>query len=985
MEQVCYIIAFVVPLAPAQFTFTDVAMYQDRIVIRGARHHNLKNIDLVLPRNCLIVFTGVSGSGKSSLAFDTLYAEGQRRYVQSLSAYARQFLGMMDKPEVDFIGGLSPAIAIEQKAVSKNPRSTVATVTEVYDYLRVLFARTGTPHCYQCGREVSAQTVQQMVDTVLALEPDTRMQVLAPIARNRKGTFAESFTSLREQGYSRARVDGESVDLVEGLSLDKNIRHNIEVVVDRLAVERSDEFRLRLTDSVETALDLSDGMIVLDLQEGGDLLLSSDYACPHCGLSFPRLTPAMFSFNSPLGMCPDCNGLGYKTEFDPRKFVDDSLTLREGAVRPWGALKEKRGWRYRAAVQLAEAYQADLDTRWTDLPRELRRAILHGGDGIRIRHEWSGEHGAGTGEWEFEGVIASYERRYRQTKSENMRRYYGSFMGRQTCPTCEGKRLRPESSAVTVRDQSISDVTHMTVAGALGWIEGLNLTGEQAEIGGEVLKEVQLRLEFLLNVGLHYLTLDRLAPSLSGGEGQRIRLASQIGSGLVGVLYILDEPSIGLHQRDNRRLLDTLEQLRDLGNTVIVVEHDMETIQSADHIVDLGPGAGLRGGEVVAAGPPALIARTPESLTGQYMRGDLRVTSPNGRRPVSDEALRLTGVRHHNLKRIDVRFPLANFICVTGVSGSGKSSLVSETLYPALNNRLHNARKREGRHSGIEGLEHVDKVINITQDPIGRTPRSNPATYAGAFDYVRKLFSELPESKARGYKPGRFSFNVKGGRCEECEGYGTKRVSMHFLPDVWVTCGACKGARFNRETLQIRYRGKSIADVLNLEVAEALEFFANHKPLVRVLETLRDVGMDYVKLGQPATTLSGGEAQRIKLAKELGRVATGRTVYILDEPTTGLHFADIQKLLNVLHRLVDAGNTVVVIEHNLDVIKTADYVIDLGPEGGDDGGRIVVEGTPEQVAEEESSFTGHYLRDLLAEEAEVESAPEREPEGVAVG
>ncbi|MGQ9553909.1 MAG: excinuclease ABC subunit UvrA [Anaerolineae bacterium] len=949
-------------------------MYQDRIVIRGARQHNLKNIDLVLPRNRLIVFTGVSGSGKSSLAFDTLYAEGQRRYVQSLSAYARQFLGMMDKPEVDFIGGLSPAIAIEQKAVSKNPRSTVATVTEIYDYLRVLFARIGTPHCYKCGREVHAQTVQQMVDTIMALPAGTRLQIMAPIARNRKGTFADSFIALREQGYKRVRVDGQVHDLAESITLDKKYKHNIDAVVDRLVIENTEEFRLRVTDSVETALRLSDGMLLLDLLDQGEILLSQDYACPYCNISFPRLTPAMFSFNSPLGMCPDCNGLGYKTEFDPSLFVNEELSIRDGALRPWGALGNYRGWRTKTAEQLAKVFGGSLDAPWKSLPKPYQNALLYGSNGVRIRHEWSGERGSGSGEWEFEGLIPAYERRYQQTQSENMRRYYASFMSRQACPTCGGKRLRPESSVVTIAGKTIVDVTAMSVAEALDWLAALDLAGEQAEIASEVIKELQQRLQFLLNVGLHYLTLDRPAPSLSGGEGQRIRLASQIGSGLVGVLYILDEPSIGLHQRDNRRLLDTLEQLRDLGNTVVVVEHDMETMRSADYIVDLGPGAGAKGGWVVAAGTPEEIAASPDSLTGRYMDGSLRVVSPNGRRPLGESAIVLRGVRHHNLKGIDIDFPLGNFICITGVSGSGKSSLVGETLYPVLSNRLHGAHHREGTHAGIEGLHLVDKVINITQDPIGRTPRSNPATYVGAFDYIRKLFAEAPEAKARGYKPGRFSFNLKGGRCEECEGYGTKRVAMHFLPDVWVTCSACKGARFNRETLQIRYKGLNIAEVLNLEVAEALEFFAAHRPLVRILETLRDVGMEYVRLGQPATTLSGGEAQRIKLAKELGRIATGRTVYILDEPTTGLHFADIQKLLNVLHRLVDAGNTVIVIEHNLDVIKTADYVIDLGPEGGDRGGFIVATGTPEQVAEVPESFTGQFLKNVLAEERAQELA-----------
>jgi len=943
-------------------------MSQENIVIRGARQHNLKNIDLVLPRNKLIVFTGVSGSGKSSLAFDTIYAEGQRRYVQSLSAYARQFLGVMEKPEVDYIGGLSPTIAIEQKAISKNPRSTVATVTEIYDYLRVLYARVGTPHCYVCGREVSAQTVQQMVDIVFRFPEGTRVQVLAPIARNRKGTFADTFAALRQQGFTRVRVDGEVVELSDGLSLEKNQRHSVEVIVDRLSVSHDEEFRLRLTDSVETALALAEGLVLFATADGRELLMSRDYACPYCNISFPPLTPAMFSFNSPLGMCPDCNGLGFKTEFDPRRFVDESLSVREGAIRPWGPLGTYRGWRTRIAESVLSLFGQSLDTPWRQLPTACQQALLYGGEGIP-----------------FEGIIRQYERRYRETKSDYMRRYYASFMSRQLCQTCHGARLRPESAAVTVAGKTIVEVTRLTVRDALAWVQSLHFAGEQAAVAADVLKELEQRLRFLLNVGLHYLTLDRPAPSLSGGEGQRIRLASQIGSGLVGVLYVLDEPSIGLHQRDNRRLLDTLEQLRDLGNTVIVVEHDLETILSADYVVDLGPGAGLKGGYVVAAGPPPAIMAEPRSLTGQYLSGKLQVVAPNGRRPLGQKAIVIRGARHHNLKGIDVSFPVGAFICVTGVSGSGKSSLVAETLYPALANRLHGARKREGRHRGIEGLEHVDKVINITQDPIGRTPRSNPATYVGAFDHIRRLFAQVPEARARGYKPGRFSFNVPGGRCEECQGYGTKRVEMHFLPDVWVTCNACKGARFNRETLQIRYKGKNIAEVLDMEVAEALEFFQHHRALARILQTLKDVGMEYVKLGQPATTLSGGEAQRIKLAKELGRADTGRTIYILDEPTTGLHFADIQKLLNVLHRLVDAGNTVIVIEHNMDVIKTADYIIDLGPEGGDEGGYVVACGTPEEVARVEASYTGQFLRralGLVPAAEEEPSAAERQAESV---
>jgi len=952
-------------------------MYQDTIVIRGAKEHNLKNIDVTIPRHKLIVITGVSGSGKSSLAFDTLYAEGQRRYVESLSAYARQFIGQMEKPKVDFIGGLSPAIAIEQKSVSKNPRSTVGTVTEIYDYLRVLFARAGTPHCPQCGREVHAQSAQEIVEQVAALPAGTRFQVLAPIARNRKGTFQDAFTQARADGFSRVRVDGEVHTLDEEIKLDKKRKHDVELVVDRLvAPEKADSFLSRLTDSIETALRAGDGLVIIDKGEsdGGEgsrsWLLSEQNACPVCGLSFPELTPAMFSFNSPVGMCPQCNGLGTKIEFDPHRFVDPDKTLHEGGVRTWGELRKKKSsGTYQVARQIVEKFGHNLDTRWQDLSEECQHAILYGG----VQVQWQSESARASwqGEWNYEGTLTATQRRYKQTKSEHTRRWYSSFMSQQTCPACGGQRLRPESAAVTMGGKTINEVTALSIGEALTWVEGLwpDLSPEQVEIAEEVLKEIHERLQFLMNVGLHYLTLDRAAPTLSGGEGQRIRLASQIGCGLVGVLYILDEPSIGLHARDNRRLLDTLERLRDMGNTVVVVEHDAETMNTADWIVDLGPGAGVNGGRLVVAGPPETILASPDSLTGRYLRGELAVTSPNGqRRPTNGKWLTVVGARQNNLKNLEVRFPLGLFTCVTGVSGSGKSSLVAQTLHPALAHALHRATQEAGDHDCIEGLEHVDKVINITQDPIGRTPRSNPATYVKVMTLIRELFAGTPEARARGYKPGRFSFNVKGGRCEACKGYGKKKVEMHFLPDVWVTCTVCRGQRFNRETLQIRYKGKTIAEVLDMDVDEALAFFANVPKIRRILQTLADVGLGYVKLGQSATTLSGGEAQRVKLAKELARVSTGDTVYILDEPTTGLHFADIQKLLDVLHRLTDAGNTVIVIEHNLDVIKTADWIVDLGPEGGEEGGRIVAQGTPEDISKMDGSYTGQFLKQVLQTE-----------------
>jgi excinuclease ABC subunit A len=983
-------------------------MEPENILIRGAQQHNLKHIDVTIPRYKLVVLTGVSGSGKSSLAFDTLYAEGQRRYVESLSAYARQFLGQMEKPKVDYIGGLSPAIAIEQKAVSKNPRSTVGTVTEVLDYLRVLYARIGTAHCPQCGRAVQPQSSQQIADQLSTLPPGTRLQLLAPVVRERKGTHTDVIEGARHDGYVRARVDGVPVELDSSIQLAKTKKHTIELIVDRLVIPNNhsarsetphpdsldtpasvasewERFLTRLVDSVETTLRAGDGLLVADLGAGEELLLSEHNACPHCNISFPELSPQLFSFNSPLGMCPDCNGLGTQLNVDPGLIIQDaSLSLMDGALRWYGELrKKKEGWMMRELRAIAAHYGADLEIPWQDLPQRFRDAVLYGSGDERVhityQAEWDKGTWSGESQRSTEGIVNTIKRRFGQTSSEYTRRWYVSFMSQQPCPTCNGTRLRPEARAVTIGGKTIPKVGAMAIDEAFAWVTGLfngathdekphALSREQLEIASEVLKEIRDRLQFMLNVGLHYLTLDRPAPSLSGGEAQRIRLASQIGCGLVGVLYILDEPSIGLHARDNRALLDTLLQLRDMGNTVLVVEHDAETMHSADWLIDLGPGAGVLGGKVVAAGPPQAVAATPHSLTGRYLSGELSVVAPNGqkRREPQNGCLTLVGARLHNLKNIDACFPLGVMTCVTGVSGSGKSSLVAETLHPALARALHNAQGRPGPYDRIEGLEHLDKVINITQDPIGRTPRSNPATYVKVFDLIRRVFASTPAAKARGYKPGRFSFNVKGGRCEACKGHGQKKIEMHFLADVWVRCQECKGTRYNRETLAIRYKGKNIADVLDMDVQEALEFFANHPKISRILQTLHDVGLDYVKLGQSATTLSGGEAQRVKLAKELSRVATGRTLYILDEPTTGLHFADIQRLLDVLHRLVDAGNTVVVIEHNLDVIKTADWLIDLGPEGGDEGGDIIAQGAPESVAQLDVSYTGQFLRRLLA-------------------
>jgi len=921
-------------------------MASDRIVIRGAREHNLKSVDLEIPRDQLVVITGLSGSGKSSLAFDTIYAEGQRRYVESLSAYARQFLEQMEKPEVDSIEGLSPAISIEQKTTSKNPRSTVGTVTEIYDYLRVLFARIGIPHCPSCQRVISAQTVQQMVDRVLALPAGTKLLVLAPVVRGRKGEYKKLFFDLGRQGYSRVRVNGVMHELTDDIDLDRHRKHTIEVVVDRLVVR--DTLGSRLSDSLETALRLADGVAQVEIVDGERMVFSERLACAECGISIPEIAPRMFSFNSPYGACETCAGLGTRWEIDPERLVPNpQRSLKEGALAPWAG-RETSYFRQTLAV-LAKRHRFALDVPWAKLKKSVRDVILFG------------ERDGG-----FEGVVATLERRYRDTESEDARREIEHFMAERPCPACGGSRLRRESLGLRIAGRSIADVVRFTIKEAAQFFGDLTLTEREAIIARRVLKEIRERLGFLRDVGLDYLALDRPAGTLSGGEGQRIRLATQIGSSLVGVLYILDEPSIGLHQRDNRRLLETLKRLRDLGNTVLVVEHDEETIRSADFVIDLGPGAGELGGHVVALGTPDEILANPDSLTGRYLSGVLSIPVPVTRRRGHGTFLTIHNPREHNLTGTNVRIPLGTFTCVTGVSGSGKSTLVNDILYRALAQMLHRAQDRPGAHDRIEGAQHVDKVVDIDQSPIGRTPRSNPATYTGVFTFIRALFARTPDARMRGFQPGRFSFNVKGGRCEACQGDGLVKIEMHFLPDVYVTCDVCKGQRYNRETLEIRYKGKSVADVLNMTVREALGFFDAVPVIKSKLQTLDDVGLDYIRLGQSATTLSGGEAQRVKLATELSRRATGRTLYILDEPTTGLHFADIQKLLEVLNRLVDQGNTVVIIEHNLDVIKTADWVIDLGPEGGDAGGRVVATGTPEEVAAQaDRSYTGQFLQPVL--------------------
>jgi excinuclease ABC subunit A len=964
----------------------------DRIVVQGAREHNLKDITVEIPRDQFVVLTGISGSGKSSLAFDTIYAEGQRKYVESLSAYARQFLGLMEKPDVDHIDGLSPAVSIDQKGAPRNPRSTVGTVTEIYDYLRLLYARAGQPHCPICGKPISRQSREQIVDQILALPGESRIQVLGPLVRGRKGEYRQLFEDLRRQGFARVRVDGSVYELTEEIELDKNKKHSIEVVVDRI-VTRPD-VKTRLADSLETALKLGQGIVFIDVlpdgnrqaatgngkarsrgrkgpvrkkavqnPEEGLLIFSQLFACPDHGSVLPEIEPRIFSFNSPYGACPACSGLGFRQEFDVDLVLDWDKSLMDGAVVPWASSTSE--YYYELLQSLAAHYRVEMKTPVRRLPKSFVDALLHGSSEpikVRYHNKWGALR---VYETKFEGVLNQLQRRYKETDSEYMREEYEQYMTTLPCPTCGGARLKPESLSVRVGGNNIAELTALTVRAALDFFNVLTLTEREKLIAYQILKEIKSRLSFLVNVGLDYLTLDRTANTLSGGEAQRIRLATQIGSGLMGVLYVLDEPSIGLHQRDNRRLISTLMQMRDLGNTILVVEHDEETIRAADWVIDIGPGAGEAGGRVVASGTPDQIARHPDSITGMYLSGRREIAVPPRRRAAGGDALVVRGAREHNLKGIDVRMPLGVFVAVTGVSGSGKSTLVDEILYRALVSRLHGTRVRPGAHTRIEGVEHVDKVINIDQSPIGRTPRSNPATYTKTFDLVRDLFAQTPDARMRGYTPGRFSFNVRGGRCEACEGDGIVRIEMHFLPDIYVPCEVCKGKRYNRETLEVLYKGRNIADVLEMTVSEGLAFFENVPRIRRKLQTLDDVGLGYVKLGQPATTLSGGEAQRVKLATELSRRDTGRTLYMLDEPTVGLHFADVERLLDVLHRLVDAGNTVAVIEHNLDVIKTADWIIDLGPEGGELGGQVIAEGTPEQVSRMPQSYTGQFLKRTL--------------------
>ncbi len=944
------------------------SMERNSIFIKGAREHNLKNIDVTIPRDKLVVITGLSGSGKSSLAFDTIYAEGQRRYVESLSAYARQFLGQMEKPDVDYIDGLSPAISIDQKTTSRNPRSTVGTVTEIYDYLRLLYARIGIPHCPACGKEISQQTVDQMADAVMALPEGTRIQLLAPVVRGRKGEYQKLIENARKNGFVRLRVDGEVRDINEDIVLEKNVKHTIEIVVDRLVV-RPDIVK-RLTDSIETVLNLSGGLLVVDVIGGQELIFSQNFACTDCGISIEELTPRMFSFNNPYGACPKCDGLGTLMKIDPDLVIPDrTKSIDEGAIRVGGWNFENGDSYARMYIKaLAKHYGFRTSTPICQLPDHILDIILYGTKGEKIKIEYDREYGSGTFTAPFEGVITSMERRYRETQSEGMKRYYEEFMSNNPCPECNGARLKKESLAVTVGGLNIYELTCRPVSEIREFFDNLTLTEKERLIAHQILKEIRARIGFLVDVGLDYLTLARSSYTLSGGEAQRIRLATQIGSGLMGVMYILDEPSIGLHQRDNGRLLRTLEKLRDLGNTLIVVEHDEETMYAADHIIDMGPGPGIHGGYVIAQGTVEDIKKCENSQTGLYLSGKKKIGIPDKRRTPNGKWLKIIGARENNLKNIDVEIPLGVFTAVTGVSGSGKSSLINEILYKKLAADLNKARTRAGDHDHIAGVEYLDKVINIDQSPIGRTPRSNPATYTGVFDLIREVFAGVPEAKMRGYKAGRFSFNVKGGRCEACSGDGIVKIEMHFLPDIYVPCEVCKGKRYNRETLEVRYKGKNIADVLDMTVEDAMEFFKNIPRIHSKIKTLYDVGLGYLKLGQPSTTLSGGEAQRVKLATELSRKATGKTLYILDEPTTGLHIADVHRLIDVLQRLVDAGNTVVVIEHNLDVIKTADYIIDLGPEGGNGGGYVIARGTPEEVAENEGSYTGQYLKELFRRE-----------------
>jgi excinuclease ABC subunit A len=937
-------------------------MVADKIIIRGARQHNLKNLDVELPRDKLVVITGLSGSGKSTLAFDTLYAEGQRRYVESLSTYARQFLERMEKPDVDMIEGLSPAIAIEQNTAGHNPRSTVGTVTEVYDYLRLLYARVGTPHCYQCGQEIRSQTLDQIVDSVMSLEQQSRVIILAPLVSDQKGTHEKLLKRLKKDGFARVRVDGKMSDIEDVARLDKNKKHSVDVVVDRLVIK--DRVRNRLADSLELAMAQSNGMVCVEVPEHGSTLFNEKAACNKCGISYPEFSPASFSFNSPQGACPHCDGLGSTTEFDPALIVPNAeLTLREGAVAPWANRNSVNFAEFLDA--LTRQYGVDIYTRYKDLPEEFKQVLLYGSGDTLITFYFDRDHRRISYQKPFEGLIPSLERRYRETDSRWSREEIGRYMNFQPCPECGGEKLNRASRSVKMGGLTLSQLTALSISKLRLFFLDLRLEGKKEIIARRILKEIVERLGFLENVGLSYLTLDRSAHSLSGGESQRIRLATQIGSKLTGVLYVLDEPSIGLHRRDNRRLLETLLQMRDLGNTVLVVEHDEETIRAADYVIDMGPGAGINGGELIFAGPPAELSTHETSLTGLYLSGRKKIATPASRRLNNGPYLMVEGATANNLKRIDVKFPLGCFICVTGVSGSGKSTLVLETLYKGLMQKLFHARVQAGAHRQLRGVENIDKVIHIDQSPIGRTPRSNPGTYTGAFTHIRELYSRTPEARMRGYKPGRFSFNVKGGRCEACQGDGIIKIEMHFLPDVYVTCDVCQGKRYNRETLEARYKGKTIAEVLDMTVNQALEFFGKIGKIQAILQTLVEVGLGYIQIGQPAPTLSGGEAQRVKLSRELSKRATGSTVYILDEPTTGLHADDIKKLLGVLNKLVDQGNTVVVIEHNMDIIKTADYIIDLGPEGGDEGGYIVGCGTPEEIVEINNSCTGEFLKGVL--------------------
>lgn len=946
---------------------TDIVKMRPReyIKIRGANEHNLKNLNVDIPRNEFVVLTGLSGSGKSSLAFDTIYAEGQRRYMESLSSYARQFLGQMEKPNVEKIEGLSPAISIDQKSTNRNPRSTVGTVTEIYDYFRLLYARIGTPHCPNCGREINKQSVDQMVDRILALPEGTKIQLLAPVVRGRKGEHAKVFERAKRSGYVRVRVDGNQYELSEEIKLDKNIKHSIEVIVDRLVVKEGIE--RRLTDSIENVLNLSEGLMVVDVIDGEPITFSESFSCPDCGISIGEIEPRSFSFNNPFGACPECFGLGYKMEFDIDLMIPDKgISIRDGAivVLGWQSSGSEGSFTNAILQALADEYHFSLDTPFEELPDSVQQILIYGTDGKKVSVHYKGQRGEGVYPVAFEGLIKSVERRYRETGSEITKQEYETFMRITPCRECKGMRLKKEALAVTVCDKNIYEITSMSIKSLYEFVGGMNLTKQQKMIGHQILKEIRARVGFLIEVGLDYLALSRATASLSGGEAQRIRLATQIGSGLVGVCYILDEPSIGLHQRDNDKLIAALKNLKDLGNTLIVVEHDEDTMLAADHIVDIGPGAGSHGGEVIAEGTAEEIMKVEESITGQYLSGRLQIPVPEKRRKPAGY-ITIKGAAENNLKNIDVKIPLGIVTCVTGVSGSGKSSLINEILYKRLARDLNRARTIPGKHQNILGVKQLDKVINIDQSPIGRTPRSNPATYTGVFDQIRDLFASTMDAKARGYGKGRFSFNVKGGRCEACSGDGIIKIEMHFLPDVYVPCEVCGGKRYNRETLEVKYKGKSIYDVLDMTVEEAVPFFENVPSVKRKIETLYDVGLSYVKLGQPSTTLSGGEAQRIKLATELSRRSTGKTIYILDEPTTGLHFADVHKLVDILHKLADGGNTVVVIEHNLDVIKTADYIIDLGPEGGDGGGTVIAEGTPEQIAENPSSYTGIYVKKML--------------------